>query len=531
MKHPRIDLSIRAALLLMAALLLRGTVLAAAKRDDAAAAVSGRWDRRCPGSPGRRAAHDPARRGPAGPARLWPVGLLRHRARALRRRGDRRHAQRRPGRQLHPGPPDRQGAREERRGRRHERQPGVPRRPAGRRGGVQLAVHQRGDRGHHADRVDAAALRPEADCPSRRRLRPSISRTSSPAACPRICWRAQFARLQPRFANGAAPAVQWATAGFGEQSQGMLRQALGSVSSSGKAAPGTVPDDLAPGKRGGRGAGGRRLPARRQRHGDRPLRRPGARLRPSLPGARAGPGADGDGRGGDRPLEPEQLVQDLQHSARSSAPSSRTARRASRGGSASTAPMIPMVAAGQGRASAARVPHAAGGRCPSSCPLLVGSTRGRGPRVRELHGGLAEPRPDGPLRASRGYGDLVMRQSFDGDSAACEAAAFLLAIAAYLSQNPLEKVDARETSRSSSRRPQQPRVATLVGANASRTVVRPGDRVDAEPRLRGLPGRPLPPLAARSTCRRTCRPAAIRCWWATARASTPPGWPWSRPSR
>ena len=122
---------------------------------DSAAAASRR--------PGGRAAHDPARRGPARAARLRPVGLLRHRARALRRRGDRHHAQRQPGRQLHPRPPDRQGAGEERRGGGHERQPGVPRRPARRRGGVQLAVHQRGDRGDHADRLDAAALGPEAD--------------------------------------------------------------------------------------------------------------------------------------------------------------------------------------------------------------------------------------------------------------------------------------------------------------------------------------------------------------------------------
>jgi len=44
--------------------------------------------------------------------------------------------------------------------------------------------------------------------------------------------------------DGAAPAVQWTATGFGEQSQGLLRQVLGSVASSGKAAAGTVPDDL-----------------------------------------------------------------------------------------------------------------------------------------------------------------------------------------------------------------------------------------------------------------------------------------------
>ena len=58
----------------------------------------------------------------------------------------------------------------------------------------------------------------------------------------------QFARLLPRFVDGAAPAVQWTATGFGEKSTGMLRQVLGNVSSGGKAAPGTVPDDLKPGQ-------------------------------------------------------------------------------------------------------------------------------------------------------------------------------------------------------------------------------------------------------------------------------------------
>src|SRR4051812_9413427 len=58
----------------------------------------------------------------------------------------------------------------------------------------------------------------------------------------------QFSRLLPHFADGAAPVVQWTATGFGEQSRSMLRQALGSVASAGKAAPGTVPDDLTPGQ-------------------------------------------------------------------------------------------------------------------------------------------------------------------------------------------------------------------------------------------------------------------------------------------
>ena len=112
MKHPAFGVSAGAAFLLAAAALLAAP---AASRAADPAASGGQRRRRGLGRPGERAAHDPARRGPARTARLRPVGLLRHRARALRRRGDRHHAQRQPGRQLHPRPPDRQGAGEERR--------------------------------------------------------------------------------------------------------------------------------------------------------------------------------------------------------------------------------------------------------------------------------------------------------------------------------------------------------------------------------------------------------------------------------
>src|SRR5215210_368259 len=74
------------------------------------------------------------------------------------------------------------------------------------------------------------------------------------------------------------------------------------------------------------------------------------------------------------------------------------------------------------------------------------------------------------------YGDLVMEQSFDGDSAVGDVAAFLLAVSTYLTQNPLEQVrfDSIEVDVTQS---PLPRAATLVGAHAERTVVRPGDRV------------------------------------------------------
>lgn len=74
------------------------------------------------------------------------------------------------------------------------------------------------------------------------------------------------------------------------------------------------------------------------------------------------------------------------------------------------------------------------------------------------------------------YGDLEMEQSFDGDSAVGDVAAFLLAVSTYLTQNPLEQVAFEAIEVDISQSP-LPRAATLVGAHAQRTVVRPGDRV------------------------------------------------------
>src|SRR6185295_461335 len=53
---------------------------------------------------------------------------------------------------------------------------------------------------------------------------------------------------------------------------------------------------------------------------------------------------------------------------------------------------------------------------------------------------------------------------------------FLLSIVAYLSQNTLERVELENVDVQLDQTT-QPRFATLVGANASRTLVRPGDRV------------------------------------------------------
>lgn len=74
------------------------------------------------------------------------------------------------------------------------------------------------------------------------------------------------------------------------------------------------------------------------------------------------------------------------------------------------------------------------------------------------------------------WGELPVRQSFDGPNAAAAAATHLVAFAAYLVQNPLEAV-AIEGIEATLTQTARPRTATLVAAHAERTVVRPGESV------------------------------------------------------
>src|SRR5262249_3944496 len=76
----------------------------------------------------------------------------------------------------------------------------------------------------------------------------------------------------------------------------------------------------------------------------------------------------------------------------------------------------------------------------------------------------------------KGHGDLELRQSFDGDNAGTDAAAFILAVAGYLSNNPHERVRFEDIAIDLAQSP-QPRSAPLVGANAEGTVGPPGEPV------------------------------------------------------
>ena len=112
---------------------------------------------------------------------------------------------------------------------------------------------------------------------------------------------------------------------------------------------------------------------------------------------------------------------------------------------------------------------------PEFMPLLVGSGMVAGLEAASYTSGSQSLDMTAHLHL-RGYGDLVVRQSFDGNGAVSEASTFLISIVSYLAQNSLEKVDV-DSVEVDVAQTDNPTFATLVGANASRTVVHPGDRV------------------------------------------------------
>lgn len=289
---------------------------------------------------------------------------------------------------------------------------------------------------------------------------------------PRDLLTTQLAKLQPRFVDGAASAVQWSSSGFGEQSQSVLRQALGSVTAGGKAEPGSVPDDLQPGSAVAVVLvdGDFQLAAYgtvTDHYGDQVL----AFGHPFL------------GLGPVRvPMATSEVLTILssqnssfkiQNAGRIVGAFEQDRKMGIQGRIGAEAPMVPMVLRVDGEQP--REFHMRLAELPEFMPLLVGSSVLAGLESASYTSGSQSLDLTAHLRL-RGHGDLEIRQSFDGDNAGTDAAAFLLSIVAYLSQNTLEKVslEAVDVELAQS---QQPRFASLVGANASRTLVRPGDKV------------------------------------------------------
>jgi hypothetical protein len=306
----------------------------------------------------------------------------------------------------------------------------------------------------------------------------------------------QLALLRPPTAGGATSSIQWSTAGFGERSVGMLRAALGAVAPAGQMMTG-----------GAGGSDGRENPGA------------GAEIIPG--GSVAAVLVDGDlslaatgtvtDRIGDQvyafghpflgigptgvPMATADIVTVLSSQYSSfkianigdvvgSFEQDRNAGIAGRIGAHS--PMIPMTVRIRGLQT--HEFHMRLASLPQIMPLLVGSAT-----LGSLESASYTAGPQGiDLKAHfkiAGHGDLNIEQTFDGDNAGSASAAHMLALAAYLSQNPLERVriEAVDVDIAQAR---DPRAATLVDAHADRTEVRPGERVNLNLELLPYRGKP-----------------------------------------
>jgi hypothetical protein len=294
---------------------------------------------------------------------------------------------------------------------------------------------------------------------------------------PKDLLQRELSRMQPKVAMDGRAGVEWAISGFGEKSQALLQSALGSTAPAGRMAPSELkngPKDLALGSAVAAvlADGDFRMAAIgtvTDRYGDHVL----AFGHPFL------------GLGPIRvPMATAEVVTVLS-SAYSSFKISNLGetvgafeqdRQAGiQGRIGQTAPMTPVTVRIAGVGNKPREYHARIADVPMFTPMLIGSSVLAGLDSASYTAGAQSIDLDARFRL-RGHGELRVRQSFDGDSAGVDVAAYVLAVAGYLVQNPLEKVsfDGIDVSVSQSA---EPRAATLVGANADRTVVRPGETV------------------------------------------------------
>ncbi|HEX3127013.1 MAG TPA: SpoIVB peptidase S55 domain-containing protein [Thermoanaerobaculia bacterium] len=285
----------------------------------------------------------------------------------------------------------------------------------------------------------------------------------------------ELSKLRPHMANDAVPSVQWTTSGFGEQSLGILRQALGSVGTAGKARPGDTDPDLKLGSSVGIVLvdGDFRLAAIgtvTDRYGDQVLAfgHPFLGLGPI-----------------NVPMSSAEVVMVLSNQNSSFKISNlgdeigaftQDRKAGIQGRLGAKAPTVPMVLRLSGGGSdKPREFKMRLADVPLYTPMLVSSSLVAGLESASYTSGSQGLDVTAHFKLKK-YGDLEVRQSFDGDSATGEAAAFLMAVASYVSQSAIEKVGFEDIEVEVSQS-LQPRAATIVGAHAERTVVRPGEKV------------------------------------------------------
>ena len=316
----------------------------------------------------------------------------------------------------------------------------------------------------------------------------------------------QLSRLRPRLADapdGAVASVEWSTSGFGDLSRALLRQSLGSVAPTGRAAAGAEPPQLVPGS----------AVAAVLVSGDFQLAATGT-VTDHLGDRILAFGHPFLGLGPIRvPMAAADVVTVLssQYTSFKIANLGKTVgafeqdRQAGiegrLGAEAPTIPMVlrfggpqpslpPLPAAGAPAGGAAAATAMAGAAAvapvprqfkvqladvPELLPLLAGSTLLGGLESASYASGPQSMDMVARFRLAR-YGELEIHQSFDGENAGTAMAAHLLALAAFLVQSPLERVRIEGLEVDVEQSP-QPRAATLLTAHADHTVVHPGDRI------------------------------------------------------
>jgi hypothetical protein len=287
----------------------------------------------------------------------------------------------------------------------------------------------------------------------------------------------ELARLRPQLTAGAVPGVQWAASGFGERGEALLGRSLGGVVPMGVAAGATGAAGEAP-------AAGELVPG----------------------GAVAAVLVDGDlrlaatgtvtDRTGDQvlafghpflglgPLEVPMATAEVVTVLASDYSSFKISNLGATVGAfeqdrqagiygrvGREAHMLPVTVRIEGqrdyRMRVARVPRIT--------PALIAIAALAGLDSASYTGGLQGVDLTARFRIA-GHGDLEVRQSFDGEGAASAGAGFLLSFASYLMGNDLAEVEV-ESVEVELAQVGKPRTATLVGAHAERSVVRPGDTV------------------------------------------------------
>ncbi|HUF78153.1 MAG TPA: SpoIVB peptidase S55 domain-containing protein, partial [Thermoanaerobaculia bacterium] len=156
-----------------------------------------------------------------------------------------------------------------------------------------------------------------------------------------------------------------------------------------------------------------------------------------------------------------------------------------RGRIGAVAPMIPYTLRIQGlRDQEFRMRLAA---LPQLVPALIAASTIGGLDSATFSNGPQGIDLEATFRLGGGWGELPVRQSFDGPNAANEAAGHLVAYSAFLTGTALARVeitglDVTLTQSAS------PRTVALVGGHAEQTVVRPGDRVRLNLELKNYQG-------------------------------------------